>query len=93
MANDVVEGLKNTVRYLPQTMIQGILGPNMGHKVEGWLGMPLGPESSTSAMPGAGDVYQAPGAPDPNYQREMLERANRSFQTPQQPPRRMMPQR
>jgi hypothetical protein len=55
--------------------------------------MPLGPESSTSAMPGAGDVYQAPGAPDPNYQREMLERANRSFQQPQQPPRRMMPQR
>jgi hypothetical protein len=86
MANEIADGLKNTFRYLPQRTIEGVLGQGIGQKVEGWLGMPLAPNA-------AGEVYQAPGAPDPNYQREMLERANRSFQAPQQPPRRMMPQR
>jgi hypothetical protein len=92
MANDIVEGLKNTVRYLPQNVIQGVLGQNIGHKVEGWLGMPLGPDPQ-------GNIYQEPGQVDPDYPRQMLENANRSFQQQQaqpvapQPPRRMMPQR
>ncbi len=73
--------IADAMRTMPQTVIEGLLGQNMGQKVEGWLGMPLN-------ATGAAQVTN----PDPNYHRQMLENANQGFRD-RAAPRRGFPQR
>ncbi len=75
--------IADAMRTMPQTVIEGLLGQNMGQKVEGWLGMPLGATGATQV-----------DNPDPNYQRQMLNTANQSFMPQAKPsPRRGFLQR
>lgn len=74
----IADGLANTFRYLPQHTLDSVLGPTWGPRVEGWMGMSPAPDGPTG---GATPVAH----PDPNYQSEMLERANQSFRDAQKP--------
>lgn len=84
--------IADAFQNLPRNVIEGLLGHNMGQKVEGWLGMPLDATGATMVS-----------NPDPNYHQQMLENANRGFlqqsqhqaqpMAPRPAPRRMMPQR
>ncbi len=78
-SNPIVTNLANAFRYLPQRAMDGILGPKYGPMVEKFVGMSPAPTDQ-------GEVYQAPGMPDPNYQGQMLEQANKSFMPQQQAP-------
>lgn len=59
MGSPIANGLANTFRYFPQHVIEGLLGPKWGPKVEGFVGMSPAP---ADAMPGQ-DTYQPAGSP------------------------------